>query len=478
MNLSKSKYCWCVQCNKILWLEKYKIEEKEEQNNDNTLEQGKNVGEVAKDLLGSHVNIEFNKDLNLMLEETKKYLQEENIIITEASFVYKNNFCSIDLLKKEKNNLEIYEVKSSTSISPIYLEDISYQTYILKNLGYNVTKAYLAYINNKYERHGKLELNKLFNIEDVTEYVMNNLNNIKNKIAEINKYMEQKEEPEKEISTNCFTPYECPFFKYCTKNISKPNIFDIRRISNKKKIEYFKTGFKTFEELLNANLDNKTKEQIDKKEIKNFLNTLSYPLYFLDFETFQEAIPLYDGIKPYMQIPFQYSLHYIEDENKKLKHKEFLSKPDIDPRRNLAESLVKDIPKNVCILAYNMSFERTVIKNLANLYPDLEEHLMNIHDNIKDLMIPFYNRNYYMKEMEGSYSIKHVLPSLFPNDPSLNYNNLELVHNGSEAMSSFANMGNLSKEEQEKLRTSLLEYCKLDTYAMVMIWKKLIEVTI
>ena len=216
-------------------------------------------------------------------------------------------------------------------------------------------------------------------------------------------------------------------------------------------------------------------DYIDKNNIKKFLNTLSYPLYFLDFETFQMSIPKYDGVKPYMQIPFQYSLHYYDVDNN-LNHKEFLAQADIDPRRKLAEQLVKDIPKNVCVLAYNMSFEKTVIKNLASLYPDLSKSLMNIYDNIKDLMIPFKSRDYYTKNMHGSYSIKYVLPALFPDDPSLDYHNLELVHNGSEAMDIYANLGKKSKEEQSIIRKNLLKYCYLDTYAMVKIYDKLIEI--
>ena len=121
-------------------------------------------------------------------------------------------------------------------------------------------------------------------------------------------------------------------------------------------------------------------------------------------------------------------------------------------------------------------FEKMIIKNLAKDFPDLKDHLMNIHDNMKDLMIPFKNRDYYTKEMQGSYSIKYVLPALFPNDPSLDYHNLEGVHNGSEAMSTYANLGNLSKEEQQIVRNNLLKYCELDTYAMVKIYKKLKEV--
>ena len=142
----------------------------------------------------------------------------------------------------------------------------------------------------------------------------------------------------------------------------------------------------------------------------------------------------------------------------------------------MAETLVRDIPINVCTIAYNMSFEKMVIKNLAALYPDLSEHLMNIHDNMKDLMIPFKERKYYTKKMDGSFSIKYVLPALFPNDEELDYHNLELIHNGGEAMDSYKHLTNYSPEEQKKIRTSLLKYCELDTYAMVKIWQKLNEI--
>ena len=124
-----------------------------------------------------------------------------------------------------------------------------------------------------------------------------------------------------------------------------------------------------------------------------------------------------------------------------------------------------------------MGFEKGVIKKLSELYPDLREHLLNIRENIKDLMIPFQQRKYYTKDMHGSYSIKYVLPALFPNDPSLNYKNLDWIHNGGEAMASFQELTNKTKEEQNYIRERLLRYCELDTYAMVKIYEKLKEVT-
>ena len=206
------------------------------------------------------------------------------------------------------------------------------------------------------------------------------------------------------------------------------------------------------------------------------MDTLSYPIYFLDFETTQAVIPEFEGTKPYQQIPFQYSLHYIEYEGGPLLHKEFLAESGTDPRRAIAERLCEDIPMNVCVTAYNKAFECSRIKELANTYPDLADHLMNIQSNIKDLLVPFQSGYYYTKAMGGSFSIKSVLPALFPDDPTLNYHNLEQIHNGGEAMSIFPKIKEMPPEEAERTRHNLLKYCELDTYAMVKVWEKLREV--
>lgn len=489
MYLSKSKYCNGYQCKKILWLDKYKSEVKEEVSQDSVLENGTQVGELARGLFGPYINIEFNENLTNMIEDTKKVLEENNsCIITEASFDYNGNFCSVDILKKNKNKLSIYEVKSSTEVKDIYLEDASYQYYVLTSLGYDVDKVYIVHINRYYVRKGDLNLKELFKIEDITSTAKEKRNEVEKRIKEINKYMESTEEPIEKIGLQCSNPYDCPYFAYCTRNLEKPNVFDVMGMQMNTKVKLYNKNIISFKDLLkDGSIGWKYLEQIDyelnnkepkveQQSIKEFLDTLTYPLYFLDFETFQQAIPEYDDISPYEQIPFQYSLHYLKEKDDKLEHKEFLAQAGIDPRRSLAEQLVKDIPKDVCTLAYNMRFEKMVIHKLAELYPDLRDHLMNIHTNMKDLMVPFKDRDYYTKEMEGSYSIKYVLPALFPNDPSLNYHNLEEVHNGSEAMNAYANMKNLTKEEQESLRENLLKYCGLDTYAMVKIYEKLQEV--
>jgi len=485
--LSKSKYCRAKRCNKILWMDKYKQEEKMQIARDSVFENGTKVGQLAKSLFGEYYNIEYNSDLNKMLEQTQEFLKIKPCIIAEASFNFNNNFCSVDILKNDIDGIEIYEVKSSTEVTEIYLDDASYQYYILSNLGLNVKKVSIVYLNNQYIRNGELELNKLFNIEDITNEVVQKQEEVEDKIIETNEYMNKypgNNEPKKDIGIYCFKPYECEYWQYCSRHLPENNIFKIRGMHIDKKFNHYYQGRLSFKDMQYEDINPKYLEQIDfeinnKKDkievenIRDFMNTLSYPIYFLDFETFQQAIPEYNGISPYMQIPFQYSLHYIEGQNEELKHKEFLAEAGIDPRRGLAEKLVQDIPKDVCVTAYNRGFEKGVIKKLAELYPDLSEHLLNIEENIKDLMIPFKNRMYYAKAMEGSFSIKYVLPALFPNDKELDYHNLPVVHNGAEASDIYINMANKTKEEQKILREGLLKYCKLDTYAMVKVWEKL-----
>ncbi len=175
-----------------------------------------------------------------------------------------------------------------------------------------------------------------------------------------------------------------------------------------------------------------------------------------------------------MQIPFQYSLH-IEYEDGRLEHREFLAEDGTDPRALLARKLCEDIPRDVTVLAYNMGFEKGVIRKLASEYGVLSPHLSDIHDNIKDLMTPFQQKHYVTPSMNGSYSIKYVLPALVP-DMAEAYQELDGVQNGAEAMSAFANMSKLEEGEKERLRNALLEYCKLDTLAMVRVLGKLREV--
>lgn len=503
--LSKSKYTGLWQCPKIAWLRQYKPEAATiDEMVEARFVAGNMVGDLAMGLFGDFVEVTaYNGeklDLPKMIEKTVIEMEKGTENICEASFSYNGLYCAVDILKKNGDGWAIYEVKSSTKHmnddgsytddKEIYVADISYQKYVLEHCGIKVTGTYLVCLNGDYVFNGTLDLSQLFFISDVSDEVPAETLKIEPNLAIAEKVLTSDEEPDIDLGIYCKKPYDCSFWKYCSKNIPEQSVFKLYRLPSKKKFEYYHNGWITYRDLIdNAPITNEKQLRqiefaledkgtyVNKTEIAVFMQSLSYPLYFLDFETMQPVIPEYVGTKPYAQIPFQYSLHYIEHEGDELKHKEFLAESGTDPRRALAERLCEDIPTNVCVTAYNKAFECTRIKELAETYPDLAEHLTNIRNNIVDLLVPFQSGWYYNKAMGGSFSIKSVLPAIFPDDPSLNYHNLEGVHNGGEAMTIFPKIQHMSPEDQKIARHNLLKYCELDTYAMVKVWQELVRVT-
>jgi hypothetical protein len=214
------------------------------------------------------------------------------------------------------------------------------------------------------------------------------------------------------------------------------------------------------------------KEFVNAEGIREFLSSLWYPLYFLDFETFMTAIPIYDGTKPYQQVPYQYSLHYLQGRNSDLGHSEFLSPPKTDPRLPLVEKLVGDIPDKACVLAYNASFEKTILSQLADWFPEHCQALEGIIDNLRDLAAPFRSRDIYRWEMKGSYSQKMVLPALVP---GMTYQGMEICDGGMAMEGYFRLCQGGDPAEIKKVRQALLEYCRMDTLGMVRLYEKLTE---
>ena len=470
-NLSKSRYCTAVQCPKQLWLKINKPEAWEECSDSQIWkDSGSRIGDLAMSLFGDFTEVAYDNDKSKMLCQTRALIAQGTAVIAEASFACNGLFCSVDILKKSGDGYEIYEVKSTTGnadkdIKKAHLDDVAYQNYVLTQCGIGVDRVCIVYVNNEYNYSGELDIQQLFKIEDITGIVREKM-------------------PEVEAN-----PYACGFWKYCTRHLPQPNIFDLSGVGFdiRKVMKFYKEGIVSFEDLQKYDIPGKQRMMIehqlndlepyvDKDNIRSFLNGLSYPLYFLDFESVRYTLPQYIDSRPYEQIPFQYSLHFIESAGAEAQHKEYLAYPGADPRRDIAEALCRDIPKNACIIAYNTRFEKERIKRLAGLYPDLSEHLNNMLDHIMDLMVPFAKKYYYTKAMQKSCSIKVVLPALFPDDPTLNYHNLEGVQNGGEASNAFVRMAEMSPEELEVSRKQLLEYCKLDTWAMVKIWEKLTEI--
>lgn len=496
--LSKSRYTTFCQCEKALWLKVYKPQEEVlEPERIARFENGNKVGDLAMGLFGPYVEVTtFNLDgslnLDAMVAKTKEEMQKGTSVICEASFFFGNNYCAVDILRRTNDGWAIYEVKSSSDKEEkreIYACDIAYQQWLLTSCGIKVTGAYLVCLNSNYVRQGAIDLQQLFAVVDMEELVQNDLVKVPQLVPKALRLLQDPYEPNVDLSQNCKKPYKCAFLDYCKRlhgiPTDEPNVFDLYRIQFSKALQLYQSRCVTFPELDTTELSDKQQmqvlctlngaEHVDCDGIRSFLNTLSYPLYFLDFETMNDPIPQHDGTKPYQQIPFQYSLHIKESETAPYIHKEFLAPSDgSDPRHALAEQLCHDIPMDVCILAYNKQFECGRIKELADSFPNLAYHLMNIRDNMKDLLDPFQKGYYYVPAMGGSFSIKSVLPALFPNDPELDYHKLDQqVQNGNDAMSIFPKIKDMNPQDAQAAREALLRYCELDTWAMVKVLEKL-----
>ena len=488
--LSKSLYIRGLQCEKSLWLKKKKPEvlQAPDDGAQAVFDTGTSVGELACGLFGSGERIEYTGDFNAQMAKTKELIECGTKVIYEATFCFDGILVMVDILCICENSLTINEVKSSTSVKDVYIDDASIQYYVISSLGYKVSGVNIIHIDSSYVRGEKLELEKLFHAEDVTEQIMQKQAEIPQILNKFEEILSKNVEPEVDIGPHCSNPYHCDAWEYCwceQRGILEYSVFNISRLRSDKKFDLYKNGVVKFEDIKDLDKFNASqqiqirselsKEQIiDKEAIKEFLETLSYPLYHLDFETFQQAVPEFVGLSPYEQIPFQFSIHK-EDGKGNLEHFEFLAEAGADPRYELARNLIKFIPQDACVLAYNMSFEKGVIRRLAEIYPQISNELMAIHDNIKDLMVPFASKSYYHPKMQGSYSIKYVLPALVPEFESA-YKDLDLIHHGGEAMQAYAAIACMNETQREAYKKALLAYCKLDTLAMVKVLEKLREV--
>ena len=483
MTLSKSQYIRGLQCYKSLWLHKHKPELKNtiDEAQESLFNEGNNIGELAKELFPGGEEVKFaSDDFNGMVTRTKELIANGTDVIYEATFKENGIFVMADILVRNDDKWDMYEVKGSSGIKNVHIDDASIQWHALSQ-SVPLNRVYIAHINNQYIRRGKLEITKLFAIEDITDSVLEKQNEILpnlSKMAEIVK----GELPDIDIGGHCNDPYACDFHDFCWKHISYPSVFDIS-YANGKQWELYYKGILKIEDIpnnfslgANATLQikhhNSQEIKVDKLAIKEFLQTIEYPINFFDFETYQNAIPRFDEQRPYAQMPFQYSLHILHKDGK-LEHKEYLGDENSDPRKELSYQMLQDITPKGSIVAFNQSFEQSQIKNLALFCDAIGGELLALNERFVDLAHPFQYKHYYHPDFHGKYSIKVVLPTLFPGEDELDYKKLN-IQNGGMAMDTFANLHLLKDERQrDEIRADLLAYCKLDTLAMVRIWERL-----
>jgi hypothetical protein len=481
--LTKSKYLYGIQCPKLLWLAVNRPADIPEPDaaTQFIFDQGQQVGELAKRLYPYGIDIPQESFMD-NIRKTSELLESRKTLF-EAGVMAGQLFSRTDILNPVNDNeWDIIEVKSSTEVKGINIHDVSFQKLCWEEAGLKIRRCFLTYINNKYVKNGKINPEELFIIEDISEPVAFNSLSIRDRVAEMLDIMNQPGPPAFDIGGHCNEPYECALMDRCWEILPENNVFTLY-YGGKKSCALYDSGIV---EIVNIpasyKLSDKQRIQqscltgnnihVDKDGIKDFLSNMEYPLYFLDFETFNTAIPVYDGTRPYQNIPFQFSLHIQNAKDDKLEHYWYLADGTGDPRPELLKALRKYIGDSGSIVAYNKSFEENVLKELALAFPDYEEWINHILSRFVDLIIPFRNFSYYNPLQQGSASLKKVLPAI----TGVGYDGMAIAK-GDDASLAYMEIafGDISVEKREELRKNLLDYCGLDTEAMALITGRLYQ---
>ncbi|MFZ3105779.1 MAG: DUF2779 domain-containing protein, partial [Candidatus Hydromicrobium sp.] len=433
--ISKSKYLAGLQCLKYLW---YQVNAREEIPGPGftaqfIFKQGLLVGEYAKKLYPEGIDLGKIGDLKEQLVKTSELLSERKPLF-EASCSFGNVYSRADILvPADTDRWDIIEVKSSTQLKEEHIHDVSFQKYCFDKAGVKIRKCYLANINNQYIRKGDINPGELFKKADITAEVEETFKEIEGRVEEMLLVAARKSSPEIFIGKQCNEPYICPLKDKCWEFLPDNHVFNLYG-SKDKAAELYSKGIISIKDIpdgYNLNFKQKIqlecaktdKPKIDKGEILKFINRLEYPLYFFDFETFSTAIPLYTGVKPYQRIPFQYSIHILDSIEGQPKHHDFLAEGAEDPREELLLNLRKQIGETGSIIVYYELFEKGVLKELAETFPDYSQWIGSILTRIVDLYKPFGNFHYYHSSQKGSASVKNVLPAI----ADLSYEGMEIA---------------------------------------------------
>jgi hypothetical protein len=445
-------------------------------------DQGHLIGDLAHQLYPDGVNL-HTENIGENLTETKSSLKLRKPLF-EAGFSGNRLYCRVDILNPVVDEAwDIVEVKSTNDVKDEQLYDVAFQRHCCQLAGLKINRCHIMHLNRNYIKQGDIDPHQLFIAEDVTDILDEFAHGIERRIAEMLAVIDSDTCPETSIGRHCNDPYSCLLQEECWAHLPEHHVFTL--YSGKKLGEdLMGRGILDISDIPeDVTLNGKQQIQkhcvvcgqphIDQDEIKTFLKSLRYPLYFMDFETFATGIPIYDGTSPYQNIPFQFSLHVITKPGAMVEHYEHLAEGKDDPRPTFLAQLKQDIGPKGSILVYYSAFEKTRLKEMAKAFPEYKEWIGGVLERIVDLNAPFKDFSYYHPQQLGSSSLKQVLPAL----TGLSYEEMEI---GEGTMASLkyieAAFSNIPDADRQKIRSDLLIYCGQDTGGMIEILKTLQQV--
>jgi hypothetical protein len=473
MIISKSSFVQGLTCHRKLWQLLWDRHSAGPRSGIDQLrmEFGIRFGEVAHCLYPSAVLIDINiRKLMRAEEDTRRAIQEGAEVILEATFRYEQSRVLSDVIGKQPDgSWHLIEVKSSTRVKDEHISDLAYQKWVIEQCGYAVSKCSVLFA----DRTGTWpDRPSIFQYEDVTGRVDAYVPEVPEALSpmlEIAASRSNEPNIKDWYSKEC---HECEFKKtVCWKNIDEPTIYDVVNVSKISQLEA--QGIFYVKDIPTDFLLSKTDRRhvdcmqaecinIDKAAIASMIDELDYPIHFLDFESVSVAVPLFDGNHPWEKLPFQYSLHILE-QNGELQHVEFLHEDNSDPSQPLAERLINDVGGTGSVVVYHKTMESGVLKRLAEIFPQHAEALNSMNARIWDLEVIF--RKHYRHWKFGSKSsIKVVLPVLVPN---LSYEDEPISDGGQATLNWIKMLESDDMIERQQTTDELRSYCKLDTLAMV-----------
>lgn len=498
--LSKSKILSYLQCPKRLWLEVHRSESRTDSGATTArFATGNDVGNVSRQIYdpdGSGISLDIKTlGLNGLIAATQTALAERKPIF-EAGFRANGTLSLADILLPVEDNSSLawrmVEVKSSTGVKAYHVKDLAVQTAIATQAGVRLTKVSVAHVDNTWTYPGNQKYCGLLKEVDQTAHVNQLGADVAHWLSDAHLIANLPTPPVKSTGDHCTDPYECGFLAYCSA--SEPTVEHpvawLPRVQTKLlKAHIALPGVKAMEDVPDSLLNDlqlRVKRHtlansvyFDVAGAKAALEPHPLPAYFLDFETIAFAVPIWAGTRPYEQVPFQFSLHYLQADDQEPEHIEFLDLTGNNPTRLFSEALVQSCGQAGPIFVYNKGFESARIDDVIRHLQDdigLVAALAAIKTRLVDLK-PITQDAYYNPIQKGSWSIKAVLTAMVP---ELSYKNLETVQDGGGAQDAYLSAIGLAgidgyTADIELIRKQLLAYCELDTLAMIRIWQVLTE---
>ena len=484
--LSKSKFLAGLQCHKRVYLEVHHPDwaSPPDPSTQAMLDMGTEIGVRARCRFPGGVLIEeSHRQREAALAHTASVLMDATVpAIFEGAFLYDGVLVRVDILERicgsvgEPPAWRLIEVKSSSRVKDVHLDDLAIQRYVLQGAGLNVAAACLMHLNTQYLYRGDtLDLDALFTLQDVSSLVAARGLEIPDRLALMQQVVLQAEPPAVAPDAHCHTPYECPYWAHCTKEKPPRWIFHLPG-SFRDLAVLDRQGVTTIDDIPNgvklSAVQRRVKDNVEwiSPKLRQVLATVRYPVHHLDFETIMPGIPCYPDTRPYEPIPVQWSNH-IEEEPGCCRHQDYLHTEASDPREGLIALLLESLGTEGSICVYS-PYEQSILERLAQCYPSMRTELKQVIRRLWDLLSVIRD-HYYHPAFGGSYSIKAVLPAVVP---SLDYNDLAIQAGGSAAQEYYRMV---FKEtdwvKRESIRQALLEYCKRDTWAMVELRRRLRE---